>query len=382
LPGSQKAAISTDEGYDLCYRAPRNLSEHLMINSVEIKNFKCFRYLRADNCKRINVIVGDNGAGKTALLEAMFWALGTTSELAVRYRQQRGLDGSFSGPPRRIEEAIWRDYFYDRDWNKNISVDLIGSGPEARSVRIFRGPSQISLPLSSRQDQGEQLSGSITIIWRDGNGVERTAQAKVGRTVDFESTDEDLADFFYFASNVAIQSTENAGRFSELSRSRRAEKFISIFTTEYDWIENLEIEVSAGAPLIYATIKGKIDKIPLPNVSGGINRIIGVLLGIASRSKSVVLVDEMENGVYYKHHRALWGALLHFTRAYETQLFLTTHSEEWLKALISAAANDVDDIALWRIERGDTGQHDLFQFTGETLKDGLEQGAEARGGTE
>src|SRR5262249_530418 len=124
------------------------------------------------------------------------------------------------------------------------------------------------------------------------------------------------------------------------------------------------------------------DKLPLPNVSNGINRIVGILLGIASRSKSVVLVDEMENGVYYKHHATLWQALLHFTRSYETQLFLSTHSHEWVEALVDAAGNDVDDIVLWRIERSESVQREVLRFSGEDLKAGIEYGTEVRGGSE
>jgi hypothetical protein len=104
------------------------------------------------------------------------------------------------------------------------------------------------------------------------------------------------------------------------------------------------------------------------------------LLGIASRSKSVVLVDEMENEIYYKHHDAIWRALLFFVRAYDTQVFVTTHSNEWLRALVRAAGNDVEDISLWRFERGDKGHPEIFQFTGETLRAGIMHGAEVRGG--
>jgi predicted ATPase len=58
---------------------------HQMISEIEIENFKCFEHLKISDCKRINVIVGDNGAGKTALLEGIFLALGMTSELPIRY---------------------------------------------------------------------------------------------------------------------------------------------------------------------------------------------------------------------------------------------------------------------------------------------------------
>ena len=107
-----------------------------MIRSIDIRNFRCFEHLKIDPCHRINIIVGDNGSGKTALLEGVFFALGTNPDLGVRFRQQRGLEAAFAGSPHGIEEAIWRDFFYDRDWRQTISVQLTGDGPEARSVKI------------------------------------------------------------------------------------------------------------------------------------------------------------------------------------------------------------------------------------------------------
>ncbi len=49
-------------------------------------------------------------------------------------------------------------------------------------------------------------------------------------------------------------------------------------------------------------------------------------------------------------------------------------------ALMQAAEDNVDDIALWRLERGDNAVPILTQFDGRTIKDGIEFGAEARGG--
>ena len=258
---------------------------------------------------------------------------------------------------------------------------MVGDGPEARSLRITRGSSQLSIPFI---DEHEQISGSISLLWKDSQGKEHIARPKITKAgVEFDTTGEDLPDFFYFAASFMPASTENAGRFSELSRAGRSEEFTRVLRTEYDWIENLSIEVLVGAPVIYASLKGSAEKIPLPLVSGGINRIVSVMLAIAARSEAVVLVDEMEDGLHYLHHEGLWRAILAMARNYNTQLFITSHSEEWIHALARAAGNDTSDISLWRVERT-TGsyQPEVFQFNGETLRQGIEQGAEVRGGTE
>ncbi len=339
-------------------------SGYQMINSIDIRNFRCFERLHIDRCQRINVIVGDNGTGKTAFLEAVFMALGGSPELAVRFRQQRGLDGVFSGPSTRIEEALWRDLFYRNDWEHPILIELKGTGTESRSVGVYRGESQLTIPLQADKIQEEIRTAPIVFQWRDSQGKNHTRIPKLTpQGLQVGADQEDLPDFFLFAANQTISSSENAGRFSDLNRARLAKKFIELFTREYKWVELIHIEVQAGLPVLYATLRGTDEMYPLPNVSSGVNRVIGIMLAIASRSRSVVLVDEIENGIYYKHHTAMWRAFLSLARNYEGQLFVTTHNEEWLEALFEAAGEEVADIALWRIERSNKGPV-LRQFPG------------------
>lgn len=341
-----------------------NPSGYAMIKSIQIKNFRCFKDMEINRCKRINVIVGDNGSGKTALLEAVFMTLCSSTDIALRLRQQRGLEGNVSGSSREIEKAVFGDFFYNRDMSKVISIKLDGNGPEARSLRISRGAADAILPLELSAQSSSASTSPLVFSWVDYFGNEKQVSAQVTpRGFHLSSTGEDLPDFFLFGSNQTINSTETASRFSELSRSRRERQFVEIFTKEYDWIEDLNIEVVAGAPVIHATLRDTSEKVPVNNISGAINRVLAIMLCLAVRPRTVVLVDEMENGLYHKHHAAIWRSVLGFAREYDGQLFTTTHSEEWLGTLVDAAGDDLDDIALWRMERTKEGPL-LRQFTG------------------
>jgi AAA15 family ATPase/GTPase len=64
-----------------------------MIETVEIHNFRGFRDLEISHLKRINIVVGDNSAGKTALLEALFLASAANPEVTSRLRQWRSAPG-------------------------------------------------------------------------------------------------------------------------------------------------------------------------------------------------------------------------------------------------------------------------------------------------
>lgn len=344
-----------------------------MINAIKIENFRCFARMTIEGCRRVNVIVGDNGSGKTALLEALFMALCSESNIAARLRQHRGLEGTFSGSARAIEDALFRDFFHDRNWSIPVHISLSGDGPEARSLHIVRGTGEVVLPLDG-PDTSNEMAGPVSFTWRDFTGRERTTNVHVSQKgIQFGSTGEDLPDFFLFAANQTVTSVESASRFSELSRARRERQFVEVFTREYDWIEDLGIEVVAGSPVIHATVKNTTEKIPVNNISGAINRIMSVMLALSVRPRTVVLVDELENGIYHKHYEHVWRSFLGFAREYDSQLFTTTHNEEWLEALVAAAGKQLDDIALWRLERTD-GQPILRQFSGKQTAAAIKAG--------
>lgn len=344
-----------------------------MIRSIDVRNFRCFRRLVVPSCNRLNVIVGDNGAGKTALMEAIFLPLATSSEVGLRMRQQRGIDGAFQGEPAKIERALWGGFFHKNDMSEPISLTLVGDGPEGRSLEISRERSEASLNIG---DSGGRRDAAISFTWKDGSGSLREASPSVGDKLTFPSTGEHMPDFFYYAANQTIGSVDVASRFSELSQLNKHRKFIELFSKEYSWIKDMNVEVYGGSPVLFATLANG-QKQPVPNISSGINRVVAFMLAIASSTDGVVIVDEIENGIHYSHMAGIWRLLIAFANDYNCQLFISTHSQECLSALSKAAGKSMDWISLWQIERGDS-ESSIRQFNGEDLKLALDYHEEVR----
>jgi AAA15 family ATPase/GTPase len=137
------------------------------------------------------------------------------------------------------------------------------------------------------------------------------------------------------------------------------------------------VEVYGGSPALFATLKPSKNKIPLPMVSGGVNRVVAFLLAMASNPGAVVMIDEVENGIYYEHMTAIWAQMLRFMREYDCQLFVSTHSDECIKALLKAAGKKVDDITLWQSSRTDSG-HTVRRIRGTELSAAVSYDEEVR----
>src|SRR5271155_1148914 len=108
-----------------------------MVDSFRIVNFRSFDNVHVEDCSRINIIVGDNGSGKTALLEALFLAAGVSPEIALRTRSWRGYGGGqLTGTVEALNEALWGDMFHKFQSNRSAVVVLKGAGEQNRSVTI------------------------------------------------------------------------------------------------------------------------------------------------------------------------------------------------------------------------------------------------------
>ena len=81
----------------------------LLINSLEITGYRTFRHLRIPQLARVNLIVGKNNVGKTALLEALHLYADKSRYQTVRAILQSrdelpALNGSLD---RSNDYAIW-----------------------------------------------------------------------------------------------------------------------------------------------------------------------------------------------------------------------------------------------------------------------------------
>jgi len=114
-----------------------------MIDSFQIDKFRCFPHLELKDFGQFNIIVGDNGSGKTALLEAIFFP-GSGAGLPVAYRSMRGMIAPNFSPDKDIYKSLFDDLFYDFSEDSGIEIKLTGSYENFRRNKIFFSP--IPLP--------------------------------------------------------------------------------------------------------------------------------------------------------------------------------------------------------------------------------------------
>ena len=91
-----------------------------MLTELTVTNFSNLKDVSLENLGRITLIAGKNGAGKTALLEALWLLSGSDMpELGTRLNAFRGL-------PVTSPDTIFRDLFRNFDTHRHIRMTAHG----------------------------------------------------------------------------------------------------------------------------------------------------------------------------------------------------------------------------------------------------------------
>lgn len=360
-----------------------------MITSLQIENFRGFRTLTIDEFDRLNLIVGPNNVGKTALLEAILMPRHMDPRKMLRRRHAARGD-------RNVDyEEHWSWLFHERDTDSTIfiSEDTI-AGKITASVRIVQStdPIQVDLPLIEVDDLQEERSTDekIATLFKQLRMELRvpakemqvtTAQVVTGqfkprlRVRYSRPVGLPFPMAFEGVSRFLLQ--RDAERYSELERRGEHEVLAEAAKQIDDRIRRLSVQVVEEHPVLCADV-GLRQLIPVYLLGDGFNSLLSILLAIADARGGIVLVDEIENGLHWSVLPFVWRAVAVAARSADVQVFATTHSWECIRvAHETLASDDRYDLRLHRLERVD-GTSRAVIYNRETIEAALVMGLEMR----
>lgn len=352
-----------------------------MIDSLEIKNFRCFESVKVTGLSRVNVLVGRNAVGKTALLESLFITSGASPELVFRVKGWRGLPRFEISNERAAYQALWKDLFFTFDETRNIRIVLGKGGTEVRGLEIsYASPQGVLLPPTG-------LASSLDVIpiipivfrWRTASGQEAVAEPKFtkdGFKVAAAPETLPLPAVFFSSANLPSPE-ESAGWFSQLSIQGSDRELVDSVREVFTFVEDLSIQVAAGAPAIYATLRHLSEKVPINLVSSGLTKLLAIVLAIIQKKGGLLCVDEIENGFHHEALVAVWKLISRFAEKYDTQIFASTHSAECLEAATKGISEPKSLLALLKLERTN-GRSTVKRFSGEALRSAMVEAVEVR----
>jgi AAA15 family ATPase/GTPase len=330
-----------------------------MIKRFVIENFRGFEKLELDDFQRFNVITGLNNVGKTALLEALFLHIGPTNpELPLRLQGFRGINvSSTSG------ESLWGPIFHNFDISKIISLksydlekresrlEIKNPVKEAVSGSYKNGPTDASGTgvISTGIKPFDRIE--LLFVSPDGNTHRSYAVIDEAGDIKFEGIRQHKTQGIFVFSRGRGGLDEDAERYSQLDMRGEADVIKdAIFIIEHR-LKRLSVVSTVFGSSVHGDIGiGRL--LPVQLMGDGTSRVLTMSLSIASAPKGLVLIDEIENGIHYSVMDKVVMAVLKLAEKWNVQIFATTHSDDFIKALKNVAMNQEEQqFSLYRFDR-------------------------------
>lgn len=303
-----------------------------MFEHITIDNFRSIRHAALDGLKQINLFYGKNNCGKTSVLEAMFLLTGQSSPfLPITVNNLRGLPVT--------KESDFSLEFYNMNTANPIKLTAIGENGRSLSISSF----------NSRDGQVELgqigLDGANAQVFRYGlqldfslDGVPQIFHSRIA--VESDSIDkariEQDSRYHERIPSQFLPSTYllslNVGPLWKQVVEQKLDKDV------LDMLRIIEpriVDVQLAGDVVLVDV-GLQQRLPINVMGDGIRKCLTLVLIICLNKGGIVFVDEMENGLHFSVLPRLWQSLVKVATRNNTQLFVTTHSQDMLGSLYKA----------------------------------------------
>jgi AAA domain, putative AbiEii toxin, Type IV TA system len=351
-----------------------------MITSFEARWFRPFEHIEVNDLRGLNILVGRSASGKTALLEGIRLALAGTPHVAANLNAARGLWFIQQNPSREQFESIWAPLFFAFDTKGKIELRVTDAKGSLAAVSIsFDGAASPGPALPLPPTNPVITTSIVPIVFRRqpfvGEETVLVGRLDQGGNLQLDQGAE-LAKAELF-SGAQVTPVNVASWFSQLSIANDDADIIQEVSRNFPEIESLSVQAPLPFPSIYATLAHQSRKVPISLISSGLNKFLSLLVLIQTFRDGVVLIDEIENGIYFEMFPDLWQVLHRFAMQNRTQLFLSTHSLECIRGAAATMEKFGDDFSLLQIVR-ENGRSKAYRSAGNDVLAAIETGIELR----
>jgi len=325
-----------------------------MFQSINIKNLRAITELKINNFGQVNLFVGQNGCGKTTILEALFFLIGATNpHLLIKVNSIRGLSV--------LSNLLWPTYFHKMKDTKPI--EIIGE--------LFNSKECKKLTISPIKDQDLETKHITSDIIKIENGESMESDEINGlklTCIDSENASE-IIESSIFLKNGKLETpglkkpniqgyfigpsmaSDWRESFDKTQHKMKEKDVVSLLQEIDSKITDLRLN---QVGMLQANI-GLDELIPINLMGGGILKYLTVALAMLNYKDGIVLIDEIENGLHHSAQETLWQAIFSWARQLNVQVFATTHSYECINAFRNSMTDSLfeSEAKLYRIERID-----------------------------
>ena len=362
-----------------------------MLDSLSIKNFRCFDSLQIESLGRVNLIVGKNNVGKSTLLEAMT-AFSLCQSISDMNSAKRYLD--------KLGEFVLsrREDLFGKEGQASTTAKIHSLFHDSSEIPVFIGndDSKIALKFCQYDDEPKgsvSLGFQVTVnaneysFYLDQN-LEITPRALPSGNVNNilnNAFNVHRRNYSFCDSNLAV-SNELSKQLDLIKKEGDKKQLLKSIKIIDDRIEDIDFvsgESNSSHKIGILSLEGK-KPLPLRTFGDGVSRLLKIMLHAYQAKKGYLLIDEFENGLHYSIQEEVWRKLFELADELDIQVFATTHSQDTIKSFCKVAVENkqIDGklISLGRSAKtSNKDQIVAVEFDEDQLKSFIDSGMEVRG---
>lgn len=335
-----------------------------MLNALRIDNYRAFRALEVASLAPVNLFVGANNVGKTALLDAVdLFAYRDSPEALWRASERRRELTSFDPGG---ESAAWEGVDFDLSllvYGRVVREGVLFSveGFSDHTPAFVRGcvtrPKDNGLVFVVESDLRERSEIPITPHGRIVETAHRFRD-RSGPTWHRELIEPDLPEA-RFISTWRDDLRDVAASWEQVVLTPDEQPILAALQILEPDLERVAFVSSnvpgSHGPGFVVKLRGSDRRLPLGSLGDGMRRMLTIALHLVRARGGFLLVDEIDAGIHHSAMVSLWRLVIETARRLGVQVFATTHSYDCVYALANLceeSAGLAADVAVHRIERG------------------------------
>ncbi len=354
------------------------MANDLILDSLEIRNFRGLRELRIARLGRVNLIVGKNNVGKSSVLEALriYSDPGSIEVLLDVFESRDELRDEPIRNSKHRGESVFpiERLFYGRQ-------AIPGQAPPISIGAIAQPDKTLEIKLDWMRQEYAKIDSNpeVGILEKEGGKlfVKRLAlHFQSERYSSLVFLDNAMKQSRHHSTFLGTLPTGRQQRISlefvasnGLDRSRIARLWdsISLTSLESEVIDSLRI-ISPEIQRLSLIAEGRDERsrmpvvklenfdqpIPLRSMGDGISRLFGVVLALANAKNGLLLIDEIENGLHYSVQADVWRLIFKMAQTLNVQVFATSHSYDIINAFdLASRESQGGGVVIRLVRKGD-----------------------------
>ena len=376
------------------------------MKSLEVKKYKNFEHLTLNDLANINLIVGKNNVGKSALLEAVsiFASNGDLEQIkAVLASRGEGV-GFSSSVEKSAEKEMERFLSLYHQWNVpnflNHPIEI--SANEKLSGRKINFSMRLAGYIKSIETDSQGFERPYKLLEDNNEAMFENPDIHIGLLLSYDERKtfymfngerkrnpaEGLNAFEYVRTNQ-IMGDKNPKLYDKIALTPNEKYIIKALQIIEPQIENINFLKDDKAPgqsderVPFVVFKNDSKRYRLSAMGDGINRILTIILAMLNCENGVLLIDEFENGLHYSVQYQLWKVINDLSTKLNVQVFATTHSMDTLRSL-SELINDYpieemqEKVACYYLQRTQTNEIKSYRYSADNFEFLINKGEDIR----